>query len=217
MKIGTPLGLAFVSGINAYLPLLLFAVCVRWLHLYTLNPNFAFIISDWFMIVLLVLTIADFVADKFPVIDHTWDAIHTVVRPISGALVAAASSNQLFLSVGGDAASNHVVGTGAPAAIDFSMQGIGLVLITILGGLLAATTHTAKSTTRVLSTATTAGFLNMALSVIEDVFVVIGTLLALFVPALMLLLIVVLLVIVAPRLYRLLSKSFSRRRATQPD
>ncbi|GAC1675214.1 MAG: DUF4126 domain-containing protein [Ktedonobacteraceae bacterium] len=210
MKIGTPLGLAFVSGINAYLPLLLFAVCVRWLHLYSLNPNFSFIVSDWFISVLVALTIADFVADKFPVIDHTWDGIHTVVRPISGALVAAASSNQLFIPTSSDVTSNQMLGIGAPAAINLNMQGIGIVLIAIIGGLLAATTHTAKSSTRLLSTVTTAGFLNIALSIIEDVFVVIATLLSLFVPAVMLLLIVVSLVIVGPRLYRLWSGRLHR-------
>ncbi len=34
MDIGTPLGLAFASGINAYLPLLAFATSARFLHLY---------------------------------------------------------------------------------------------------------------------------------------------------------------------------------------
>jgi hypothetical protein len=81
MEIGTPLGLGFASGINAYLPLLSFAVASRWLHLYKVNPNFAFVTSDWFIIALVVLTITDFVADKIPVIDHTWDATHTVMPP----------------------------------------------------------------------------------------------------------------------------------------
>src|SRR6266705_3223384 len=97
MDIGTPLGLAFGSGINAYLPLLSFAIAARFLHLYKVNPNFAFVTSNWFMIALAVLAIADFVVDKFPVIDHTWDAVHTVIRPIMGALVAAASYGQFHL------------------------------------------------------------------------------------------------------------------------
>ncbi len=46
MEIGTPLGLGLASGINAYLPLLSFAVSVRWLHLYKVNPTFAFITSN---------------------------------------------------------------------------------------------------------------------------------------------------------------------------
>ena len=63
---GTPFGLAFASGLNAYLPLLAFAFSVRWLHLYTVNPQFAFITHTWFIVVLAILTLLDFVADKIP-------------------------------------------------------------------------------------------------------------------------------------------------------
>ena len=75
---GTPFGLAFASGLNAYLPLLAFALSVRWLHLYTVNPQFAFITHTWFIVVLAILTLLDFVADKIPLIDHLWNAIHAV-------------------------------------------------------------------------------------------------------------------------------------------
>src|SRR5579864_5111384 len=95
MNIGTPFGLAFASGINAYLPLLSFAIAARWLHLYKVNPNFAFITSNWFLMALIILTLVDFVADKIPVLDHTWDATQTVVRPIMGAIVAVAGSPNL--------------------------------------------------------------------------------------------------------------------------
>src|SRR5260370_40724702 len=91
--LGTRLGLVLPSGLNADLPLLAFTRSVRWLHLYTVNPNFAFITSNWLIAALALLTILDFVADKIPLIDHSWDAIHTVVRPIAGALVAAAASS----------------------------------------------------------------------------------------------------------------------------
>ena len=64
MNIGTPFGLAFASGINAYLPLLSFAIAARWLHLYKVNANFAFITSNWFLMALIILTLVDFVADN---------------------------------------------------------------------------------------------------------------------------------------------------------
>jgi|SRR5215467_3851597 len=94
VTLGTPLCLGFASGLNAYLPLLSFVNAVRWLHLYHVNPNFAFITQDWFIILLAILTIVDFVANKIPLIDHAWDATHTLIRPITGAIVAAASANQ---------------------------------------------------------------------------------------------------------------------------
>src|SRR5690349_17267010 len=94
MNYGTSYGLAFSSGVNAYLPLLSFAIAVRWFHLYQVNPQYAFITQNWFIAVLILLTIADLVADKIPYVDHVWDLIHTVLRPIAGALVAAASDSQ---------------------------------------------------------------------------------------------------------------------------
>ena len=94
VDLGTPFGLAFASGLNAYLPLLAFAVSVRWLHLYKVNPSFSFITQTCFIVALAILTILDFVADKIPLIDHAWNAIHTVVRPLAGALVAVAAGSR---------------------------------------------------------------------------------------------------------------------------
>ena len=137
MDLGTPLGLAFASGINAYLPLLSLAISTRFLHLDKVNPQFAFITQDWFIIALVILTLIDFVADKFPVIDHTWDAIHTVIRPIAGALVAAASYSQFHLpgikisaassqipqAMLTDMSSSHILGTIVAAANAVSTLG----------------------------------------------------------------------------------------------
>ena len=215
MDLGTPLGLAFTSGINAYLPLLSFAISARFFHLYKVNPSFAFITTNWFMAALLILTIVDFVADKIPLIDHTWDAIHTVIRPIAGALVAAASyghvtlptnpTGSFFLSASlASVSSSHLLGTTAIAASGLSLGGGWLLLILlVLGGLLAAISHTAKASTRLLSTFTTAGFLNVGLSIAEDIVALIFVLLSLFVPIIMLILIGLFLIVVGPRLFRL--------------
>ncbi|GAC1382334.1 MAG: hypothetical protein NVSMB33_09620 [Ktedonobacteraceae bacterium] len=225
MDIGTPLGLAFASGINAYLPLLSFAISVRFLHLYKLNPNFAFVTSNWFMIALLLLTIADFVIDKIPVIDHTWDAVHTVIRPIAGALVAAASYGQFHIpNINNGTASSaipqammvvtsvsHLLGMTIAATNGLTPGGIGLVIMLIIGGLLAAMSHTAKATTRLVSTATTAGLLNIGLSIAEDVLVVIIVLLSLLVPVIVLILLGLFLIVFAPRLFRAWSKRLKRR------
>src|SRR5437868_14837364 len=82
---GTPFGLAFASGLNAYLPMLAFALSVRWLHMYKLNPHFAFFTQTWFIAALVILALLDFVADKIAFIDHVWNAIHGVIRPVAGA------------------------------------------------------------------------------------------------------------------------------------
>src|SRR4051812_2116770 len=99
MELGTPLGLGFASGLNAYLPLLSFAVAVRWLHWYHVNVPFAFLTSDWCIVALIILTLADFLMDKIPGVDHAWDATHTFIRPLAGVLVAAASSGSVTIPI----------------------------------------------------------------------------------------------------------------------
>ncbi len=211
MEIGTPLGLGLASGINAYLPLLSFAVSARWLNLYKVNPNFAFITSNWCIIALVMLTIIDFVADKIPLIDHTWDATHTFIRPLAGALVAAASSSQVTIPIGTSSISSHLLGTVSIATGNIHIVGIGLLVIALLGGLLALMSHTAKATTRLISTFTTAGLLNAILSIGEDILVVIAILLSLFVPAIMLILVVLFLLIFGP----LILRAWRRRRRSK--
>jgi hypothetical protein len=220
MDLGTPLGLALASGINAYLPLLSFAISARFLHLDKVNPNFAFITQDWFIIALVILTLIDFVADKFPIIDHTWDAIHTVIRPIAGALVAAASYSQFHLpgikisaassqipqAMLTNMSSSHILGTIVAAVNAVSALGLGLLIILILGGLLAFMSHTVKATTRLASTLTTAGLLNVGLSLAEDILVLIIVLLSLLVPIVMLILLGLFLIVFGPGLLRVWSK-----------
>ncbi len=202
---GTPFGLAFASGLNAYLPLLAYSISVRWLHLYKVNPNLAFLTQNWCIAALVILTVLDFVADKIPLIDHAWDAIHTVIRPIAGALVAAA-------------ASNHDLSEPSIATIHFSplsatvfaalstfntvipVTGVVLLVIILIGGGLAMLSHITKATTRLVSTVITLGFLNLGLSVIEDVLVVIIILLSLFASTIMLILLILLVLILVPRL-----------------
>ena len=203
LAFGTPFGLAFASGLNAYLPMLAFTFAVRWLHLYKVNPNFAFITSNWFIAALVILTILDFVADKIPLIDHGWDAIHTVIRPLAGAIVAAASSYYTLGSHSTAFISYTSSGiTMAALSSTISVTGLGLLAVLLIGAALAALTHTTKSTTRLVSTLTTAGFLNIGLSVAEDILVVIIILLSLFAASIMFILLVLLVLILVPRLIR---------------
>jgi hypothetical protein len=213
MNAGTPLGLGLASGVNAYLPLLAFAVAVRWLHLYTVNSHFAFITSDWFMVILAVLALLDFVADKIPLIDHGWDAINTAIRPLAGALVASASSQQVTLPVSTASLSLNLLPSMSTAMGNIYIAGTGLIIMmALLGGILAALAHTTKATTRLVSTVTTAGFFNIILSFCEDVLVVMLVLIALFVPAIMLILIVLFVLFAGPRVLRLWNRRRLKKR-----
>jgi hypothetical protein len=201
---GTPLGLAFASGLNAYLPLLAFALSVRWLHLYSVNPHFAFITQSWFIAALIILTLLDFVADKLPLIEHLWNAVHTVIRPIAGAIVAVvASSSALPATHITAAASSSGSGAALVALSAIPVTGVGLLVILIMGGVLAALSHTSKSMARFVSTITTAGFLNIVLSLVEDVLVLIIILLSLFAAAIMFILLVLFVLVFVPRYLRL--------------
>lgn len=200
---GTPFGLAFASGLNAYLPLLSFALSVRWLRLYTVNPHFTFITQNWFMAVLVILTLLDFVADKIPLIDHVWNAIHTAVRPIAGAVVAVVASSHLLPVAYITAVASHSEPGAAIAALSaIPVTGVGLLVILIIGGGLATLSHSTKSIARFVSTITTASFLNGVLSLVEDILVFIVILLSLFASAVMLILLVLLVLFLALRFIR---------------
>ena len=88
----------------------------------------------------------EFVADKVPWVDTAWDAVHTVVRPLGGALIAVATL--------GDASG--------------STEG----LVALLGGTVAATTHLTKAGTRAVANTSPEPFSNWALSLAEDGLVV---------------------------------------------
>jgi uncharacterized protein DUF4126 len=148
---------------------LIFLLAARFFHLYKVNPDFSYITQDWFLIALAILALADSFADKIPSVDHIWDAIHTVLRPIAGALVAAASSQ--------------------------AVAGPGLVTALALGGAVAGATHATKATTRLASTATTVGFGNILLSVGEDIVMVASVLLSLLAPSIMVIALALLLVL----------------------
>ena len=201
---GTPFGLAFASGLNAYLPLLAFALSVRWLHLYTVNPHFAFVTQGWFIVALVILTLLDFVADKIPLVEHGWNAIHTVVRPIAGAAIAVVSSSHALPVIHITVASGHARPEAALVALSaIPVAGVGLLVIIIIGGVLATLSHTTKSSARFVSTLTTAGFLNVVLSLEEDVLVFIIIALSLFASAIMLILLVLLVLFLVPRFVRM--------------
>jgi hypothetical protein len=91
------------------------------------------------------------------------------------------------------------------------IAGVGLLVMAILGGLLAAMSHSAKATARLVSTFTTAGLFNIILSIGEDVLVVIAILLSLFAPLVMLILIVLFFIILGPLIFRAWSRRQSRR------
>jgi Domain of unknown function (DUF4126) len=105
-----------------------------------------------------ILYFLEFFADKIPWIDSAWDAVHTVIRPIGGALLAI-----------------QVLGHPSPAFT---------VIVALLAGGTSLITHTAKAATRLASNTSPEPFSNIALSFGEDVAVLGGLALIHYNPAL---------------------------------
>ncbi len=136
---------AFSSGINLYATVAVIGLSSRF-GLVTLPDQFRPFEQTWVIAVALVMYVMEFVADKIPWVDSAWDALHTVVRPIGGALVAVTA-----------------LGQASPAA---------QALAALLGGSLALTTHLTKAGTRAVANTSPEPFSNWALSFGEDLFVV---------------------------------------------
>jgi hypothetical protein len=163
----TALGLSSVSGLRAYLPLLAAALgsdvsTTSTGQLITLSPHFKDLGAPWIVGILAVLAIGEFFVDKIPVVDHLSDIVHTVIRPLSGAVIMAGINNPI---------SNFNPWVAAA-----------------VGAALSLTVHTVKATTRPVVTATTVGHGNPVVSFLEDVAAVIFTVLALILPIVALLL-----------------------------
>lgn len=91
------------------------------------------------------MVLVEFLADKIPALDSLWDIVHTVVRVPGGAALAAA-----------------VFG------VDHAAMA---VIAGLLGGTLAAVSHTAKATTRTAANTSPEPFSNVGLSLLGDMVV----------------------------------------------
>lgn len=136
---------AFASGINLYATVAVLGVCSRF-DLVALPEPFQAFEHPVVITVALVMYVIEFVADKVPWFDSVWDAVHTVIRPIGGALVAVTA-----------------LGAAAPET---------KVLAALVGGSVAMTTHLGKAGTRAVVNTSPEPFSNWVLSLGEDLFVI---------------------------------------------
>ena len=143
--LGRTLGFSFAAGINLYATVALLGLAERfgWV---TLPPQFEVFDSDVVIGVALGMYVVEFFADKIPWVDTAWDAVHTVVRPLGGALIAVV-----------------VLGDASP-----TIEG----LIALLGGSVAAGTHLTKAGTRAVVNTSPEPVSNGVVSLAEDVLAV---------------------------------------------
>src|SRR6478672_2450304 len=89
-SLGRMLGFSFAAGINLYATVAILGLATRfgWVDL---PPQFRVFDNNWIIGGALALYAVEFIADKVPWVDSVWDAVHTVVRPLGGALIAVAA------------------------------------------------------------------------------------------------------------------------------
>ncbi|KUO03833.1 DUF4126 domain-containing protein [Streptomyces caeruleatus] len=86
-----------------------------------------------------VLFLCEAVADKIPYVDSAWDSVHTVVRPVAGAVVAALLAGQsgslpelVAGAVGGSTALvSHLVKAGTRMAVNTSPEPFSNIVVSI--------------------------------------------------------------------------------------
>jgi len=143
--LGVALGLACLAGVNLYLTVFVTGLAINqhWIVLSPAYQSLDVLGNPVIVTIAGVLYFLEFFADKVPWIDTAWDAVHTVIRPIGGALLAI-----------------QVLGHSSPTLT---------VIIALLAGGTSLLTHTAKSTSRLVANTSPEPFSNIALSLGEDI------------------------------------------------
>ena len=132
---------SFAAGLNAYATVATLGLLARF-ELITLPPKLS-LLTNWYLIGgCLVLFLVEFIADKIPVLDLVWNALHTFVRPPIAALLAYGAASQL-----------------SP-----EMQ----LLSAFVGGAIALAAHGGKTAARAAVTPSPEPFSNFTLSMGED-------------------------------------------------
>lgn len=144
--LGRTIPFALASGLNLYATVAVLGLVSRygWVELPTAFRGFE---HPAIIAAALTMYAIEFVADKIPWLDSAWDGVHTVIRPLGGALVAVTA-----------------LGESSAAA---------QVAVALLGGSVAMTTHLSKAGTRAMANASPEPFSNWALSLAEDVFAIV--------------------------------------------
>ena len=152
------MGASWVSGINLYATVATLGLLGRLANL-QLTGELQVLTSWWIIGLAVVLYVIEFVADKIPVVDSTWDVVHTFIRIPAGAVLAATAFGDF----------------------DKSVQVIAL----LLGGGLALSSHGTKAATRAILNASPEPVSNVVASVVEDVIAIVSILLSVFLPILL--------------------------------
>ncbi|QIG42572.1 DUF4126 domain-containing protein [Nocardioides anomalus] len=145
----------WASGVNAYLVVLVLGVADR----ISDRSDIPDVLARWDVLAIAGFLYAmEFVADKIPYVDSTWDVVSTAIRPTAGAVIGAllagqvpedARLDQVALAAvgGGTALVSHLTKTGLRLAVNTSPEpvtNIGVSLaedLAVLGVVAVAVQH----------------------------------------------------------------------------
>ena len=160
--IAIAMGASWVSGINLYASVATLGLLGRFADLQL--PGELQVLTSWWVIgVAIALYAIEFVADKVPYVDSTWDVIHTFIRVPAGAVLAASAFG------------------------DFD-KGIQVIAL-LLGGGLALSSHGTKAATRAMLNASPEPVSNVVASIAEDILAVVSIIASVFLPILLFLIV----------------------------
>ena len=136
------LGLSWASGINLYAAILVMGVSHN-AGFVELPPGIDYLSNPLVLLVAGAMYVVEFFADKIPVVDTAWDAMHTFIRIPAAAFMA----------------------YGAAEAMGPEMQ----VVLALIGGGFGTLSHATKAGSRVVINASPEPFSNIVVSTLEDV------------------------------------------------
>lgn len=187
------MGGAWASGVNLYGTVVILGLLNNF-GLLDLPPELQVLGSWWVLALAMFLYMIEFVADKIPIVDSVWDAIHTFIRIPAGALLAA----------------------GAMSGLDTGMgDGLQTAIALLVGGTVAAGSHFTKAGSRAAINTSPEPFSNSIASVAEDVAVFGAMYTVAFHPVVFFVLFalfVLLLVWLVPKIWRFIGQVFGNAR-----
>lgn len=124
---GRLLGTAFACGLNLYATVALLGIASRVGWVDTLPPGMIGLEHGFVIGCAAVLYVIEFVVDRIPVIDHAWEAVHTLIRPAAAGLLTMLALNGMPLGI---VLAGGAAGTALALAAHGSKAGLRLIVST---------------------------------------------------------------------------------------
>ena len=140
-SLGFALGTSFASGLNVYATVAAAGLFQRF-GVIDLPPSLDILAHPLIIGIAATMFVVEFIADKIPLVDSAWDAVHTFIRPPAAMLIA--------WSAFGDVSEVWKLGAA------------------LIAGSVALTSHGAKASARAAANTSPEPFSNWILSFAED-------------------------------------------------